>query len=742
MKKVLIMTLATGGGHNYVAATLETVLKKENFDVEKIDPFKEGDPFLNIFISEGYNKMATKTPHLYGKIYKLSDKETTNDMVLKLIRRKSSKNMLSIIEKSNADIIISTHPIITFILGAFKENKKIELPVMSVVTDFIGHYTYTAYHNQIDAYITGSAFTKKDLIKRGVPENKIFAFGIPIIESFYQINESVKKDDVFTVLLMGGSLGLKQMVKVMEEIAGMKSFFRIIVVCGKDTSLKETLDNKYLGKEKDFNKEIEIYGFTDEVSNLMDQSDLMITKPGGLTVSEAIAKRLPVLIPFMIPGQEEENANLLEIEGAGIKLDDIKNIASTVSLLKERPYLLNSMRSNMEMMAKTHSLEAVVQKAIELSNGKYENEKSEDVDRKKILILYGGFSRGAIETAASFKDEFLSQGVTVETLDFLKWIAPHLQKTIKWLYWSFYRSDGNKDKIVESARKMTLNIFDDWGMRIYMPIFKRYMDRFNPDMMIALFSPWEILGEIYKKKYKPDLKIAACTFVLPKSSKVVDRNIDVYLVQNEAIEKRLIELNVEKDKIVSMKLPIGAKLEKGQSEKYLESLIENEGNPILVLLGDESDSLPESRSFFDWIDESGWATIVLTGENRQLNKLLNEEKYQNIVPIKSVEEISDLVGAADMIVSKYYYITALEALASKTPFLAYGSYDEIQNLNDPIATLKAADEEQLKILLKSWIKDPNFKKEVIKEVDIKFEWYKENYKKSQGIEKIVSQIYQ
>ena len=736
MIKVMLMTLSTGGGHNYAAVSLETKLREKGFDTVRVDPYREHDRLMDLVIARGYNTIARTSPGLYGQIYRLSDRGSSHDAFLKLIRRKSEKMILELIRTHRPDVIVSTHPILTYILGAARSEGKTQVPVMAVVTDFGGHYSYMAYHRWIDAYITGSAHTKRDLIRRGASENKVFAYGIPIREEFYNPPDESQRDGVFTVLLMGGSMGVKLMGRVMEELVKLPEYFRILAVCGNDTSLRESLDRRYAGRGDLFNKEITIYGFTSEVARLMDASNLMISKPGGLTVSEAIAKRMPMLIPYMIPGQEEENATLLDQEGAGLQLKDISEVAPTVSLLMKKPFLLSSMRSNMAALASTHSLEAVVEMAGRLAS--QPPEEKTDSSKTGVLICYGGFSRGNIESARALRDRFRLEGITAEAVDLIESMSPTMHRALKRYYMSMMRSADFLYDLVDGARKIRPNVLDQLGLRIYLPWFSRAVERYNPRMLISFHPPWSILGGQYKERRRPDMRLVVCHPEVPTHGKNIHRAVDTYLVPGPEVREALIRLGVSPGRVLEMDLPMGEQLDMHRSDCYLKSLVRDSSRPVAVFLGDEPGSVPESPVFYQWLEDSGWQAVVLTGDNRTLERSLESGDYKNVVGIRSVDQVSDLIGAADLLVGYPYYITALEAMVSRTPFAAYGPDDGKTGSADRYVIFRASGEKDLNLLMKRWLTEPEFRREKLTELDSTLQEYRQRWSEPEILENLLA----
>lgn len=153
----------------------------------------------------------------------------------------------------------------------------------------------------------------------------------------------------FPILLMAGSLGHKSMEKVLKRVVSMEGNYRVLVVCGKNKELKKSIQRKYYNLIK-CNKII-LYGFTNDIPNIMENSDIIITKPGGLTVSEAIAKKLPMIIPYYIPGHEKENLDFLVKNGLAIYVDKIDNIKKLLKFVMENPKELDDIRKSMEKLS-------------------------------------------------------------------------------------------------------------------------------------------------------------------------------------------------------------------------------------------------------------------------------------------------------------------------------------------------------------------------------------------------------
>lgn len=362
MNKVIIFSASTGQGHNQVAEALKVELENKGSNVIIIEPLKEASKALNILVSDGYKILATKMPKMYGKMYKLSNDEVINKSVTKVFISTVKDKIKEILFNEAPDLVISTHAFIVKVMCSIKQEAKVDTPFISVVTDYLPHESYIS--DLVDAYIVGSTYTKMGIVEKGINPNKVYVYGIPIKRRFLEQNEAQRKDSIFTILLMGGSMGVTSIKKALKNLITVKEDLKIIVVCGNNDQLKKSLQDKY--SDCKYNKSIEILGYTNNIPELMDLSDVIITKPGGLTVTEALVKNIPMIIPYFIPGQEEENAKVLVDAGAALKVDSIKELDDVVEKLMNEPDAIISLKDNMNKISKYYSLDDAIELCFEL----------------------------------------------------------------------------------------------------------------------------------------------------------------------------------------------------------------------------------------------------------------------------------------------------------------------------------------------------------------------------------------
>lgn len=367
-KKVLIFTASTGQGHNAVAESLRVELKKEGYQVCVMEPIKEKSEQLGKMVDDGYRVLATKIPFVYSGLYKISNLERLDNTMNRVLVELMDKTMLEIIETYEPALIITTHPLLVKPISDLIEEGIIKSKFLSVITDFQAHQAYFCDH--VDGYIVGCEHTKANLTERGIDEAKIYVYGIPIRRDFTNV-KYVKQSDKFTVLIMGGSMGVRGMKKAFKQLLKINQPIKIMAVCASNENLKESLTE--IKEQYEGECELEIYGFVQNINKLMAAADVIVTKPGGLTVTEALNMKVPMIIPYYIPGQEEENTEIMSRAGVAIKTET-KDTVAVIKTLLNQPGILEYMRANIEKMTANYSIDNTISLCIQLIQSYNEQE--------------------------------------------------------------------------------------------------------------------------------------------------------------------------------------------------------------------------------------------------------------------------------------------------------------------------------------------------------------------------------
>ena len=371
---ILIFTASTGGGHKRAAAAIEAKINtlSPETEVNVVDGMKAIGKFYDKTVCKGYHIMATKTPSVYGKLYRLTDESKPIAKAVVKSNEIMATKLLEVIEKYNPDIIIICHAFITNMVSRLKGKGKIRAKVISLITDYDSHRTYISPN--IDAFVLAEPQMKRKLCEEyDVPESKIFPLGIP---TFDRSSVSETKEEIChrerlnpnlpIVLMMAGSFGVTGVLDFYEQLAKKSDKIQIVVITGRNIRLFDHLDKKI--QELGTSKNTKLLYFVDNVEDYMHIADLIVTKPGGLTVTESIACNLPMAIYSAFPGQEADNVDFLLKQNAAFLVDK-KNGADEILELLRSPEKLNSMKESCRRLALPNAAEDIFNLAKKLYGG-------------------------------------------------------------------------------------------------------------------------------------------------------------------------------------------------------------------------------------------------------------------------------------------------------------------------------------------------------------------------------------
>ena len=364
--KILIFYASYGGGHLNAAKSIHDCLKNDykdkNRDVELIECMKYVNKVLEKMTTKAYNEMAKKMPWAWGRIYSDSQRGP-----LAHITSRSNKIMaiklLRLLREKQPDLIISTHPFGSQMCSYLKRKGKISAKIATIMTDFAPHDQWLVGSDDTDYYFVAHENMKKYLLRKGIPNTKVFATGIPLSSRFLKefnndkiFKELNLKPDKKTILFFGGGefgLGKTRTVEIFEGFVKYCKDMQIIAISGKNEKMKlafEKIVSKYERKDT-----ILVFEYTSQVPEFMSISDLVVTKPGGLTTTESLASHLPMVIINPIPGQEEKNAKFLVKNGIAIWIKKEDNVIEVLENLFSHPETLETMKENTKKLAKLHS---------------------------------------------------------------------------------------------------------------------------------------------------------------------------------------------------------------------------------------------------------------------------------------------------------------------------------------------------------------------------------------------------
>lgn len=370
MKKIMIAYCQYGGGHLSAAKNIKEYIEQNYPDTEILlfDFMKYISKIVDKVCGSTYSKIITNIPWLWGKIY-YHTQEPVFEKIISLSNKVFAYKLLKLIKDFKPDVIISTHFFVGHMCSMLKKKGKLTCNLANVITDYgVDPYNeWISGHKFIDYIFVPHSEMKSKLIEKGVLPEKLFATGIPISNRFLckfnkkEILESLNfSEDKKTILFFGGGeqgLGKSKTIFILEVLASKYKDIQIIAVAGKNENLKNTFDKIVSDNHRE--ADIKVLGFTDKVPEFMHISDIVITKPGGLTSTESLVSNLPLIAINPIPGQETDNAEFLEKKGAAIWLKDEKDFIYVLNTLLRNDIHLQKMKENIEEIRKPDSTQNI-----------------------------------------------------------------------------------------------------------------------------------------------------------------------------------------------------------------------------------------------------------------------------------------------------------------------------------------------------------------------------------------------
>ena len=368
--RVLILSVTAGQGHHQTAKAIMTYLQEKNIECVMLDTFEYINPILSESIAKGYLISTKFTPAVYGNLYRLAEKkEKTNSKfsMSKLVNSMLSRKLITYIKEYGPDIVVCTHIFAAQIITQLK-NKDLGYKSIGIITDFTIHPFWE--DTDLDFYITANESLNWQAMKKGIPLEKIKPIGIPIHEKFAkkiekrEARKMLNIEDKTTILVMSGSMGYGNVIKNIGRLDRLDMDMQILSVCGNNKSLKKRID-ALKTKHKIYN-----YGFVDNVHVMMDAATCIVTKPGGLTVSESLAKGIPMILINPIPGQEERNVEFLLNNGVAIKTSSTFPVDEAVFQLMSDGSRRQNLKQRIQSMGKPNATRDFTEFIIEITKNK------------------------------------------------------------------------------------------------------------------------------------------------------------------------------------------------------------------------------------------------------------------------------------------------------------------------------------------------------------------------------------
>lgn len=348
--KALILSTNTGGGHNAAGKALLEALRARGIETRMRDILLFSGKKNSKIVCDTYVNLTTKAPALFGLAYQAGKFISTSKYksVVYYANRPAAKRLAEYIEKNGFDAVLMPHLFPAETLTAARRNFGLSVKSYAVATD----YTCIPFWEETepDYFFIPHADLKAEFLKAGIPEEKLIVTGIPVSRRFTQ--RKPKKEARASLglplegklfLIMTGSMGygnVDSLVSKLLSLCGEEEY--IVVLGGNNIAMKSALREKFYGKN------VRIIDYTSKVDVYMDACDILFTKPGGLTSTEAAAKCVPLVHTAPIPGCENQNANFFSAHGFSITEENIDSLAERAYQLCQDEAALSRMRAAQE----------------------------------------------------------------------------------------------------------------------------------------------------------------------------------------------------------------------------------------------------------------------------------------------------------------------------------------------------------------------------------------------------------
>jgi len=358
-KRVLLLSASAGAGHVRAAEALlqDFAAHPDVSEAVHWDVLKYTTPFFRHVYSKVYLDLVNRAPKILGLVYDQTDKPWKHEKRRLLIDKSNARPFIEALQKFQPDVVVCTHFTPSFLISDLVERGEFFVRPAIVVTDMDCHAMWLAHH--YEHYFVALDETHAYLERMGISPSRITTSGIPIDPVFRQAKDQqatrqkLGLGNRFTLLVSAGGFGVGPVESILQELLNLQTPVQIVAIAGKSESLKTKLERL----AKTTGPKVKLYpiGFTRQMDEYMAASDILISKPGGLTTSESMARGLPMCIVNPIPGQEQRNSDHLLEASVAIKSTNLPTLAWKIDRLLQTPGRFEAMRKNAQLFGRPNA---------------------------------------------------------------------------------------------------------------------------------------------------------------------------------------------------------------------------------------------------------------------------------------------------------------------------------------------------------------------------------------------------
>jgi processive 1,2-diacylglycerol beta-glucosyltransferase len=370
-KRILVLSASVGAGHLRAAQAVELALRelKPEAHIENHDVMEFTNGVFRRLYAKSYLDLVNRAPYVLGYFYDLMDRQPSpqqkSDRLRRLVEKLNLRKLLKFLRSQPWDVVVNTHFLPAEMIAQLKHKEEFTAPQFTVTTDFETHRLWV--NQPCERYFTATAEGAAYLAHLGVPRETIEVTGIPIHPAFARAHDRAEllakhqlSGDRPVVLQLAGGFGVGPIEKIYRTLLEVDAPLEIIVVSGRNEALRAELTEI----EVPSGHHAHVLGFTDVMHELMAVADLVVTKPGGLTSSEALASGAAMVIVNPIPGQEARNSDYLLEHGAAIKVNNTATLSHKLTELLRNPERLTRLKSAAKSLSRPQAAIDVARQAL------------------------------------------------------------------------------------------------------------------------------------------------------------------------------------------------------------------------------------------------------------------------------------------------------------------------------------------------------------------------------------------
>jgi processive 1,2-diacylglycerol beta-glucosyltransferase len=372
--RILVLSASVGAGHLRASEAVELALRQTVPDatVKNIDVLELTTRVFRRFYGKLYLDLVNKAPHVLGYFYDLMDQPSRSgknrgDRVRLAVEKLNLKPFLRLLTGEPWDLAINTHFLPAEIIASLRKQGKIDLPQTTATTDFETHRLWV--NQPCDRYFTATLEGALYLQHWGVPARDTLATGIPVHPVFAEPKDRAAcckrqglAGDRPVVLQLAGGFGVGPVEKLYRALLAVEEPIELVAATGRNEQVKADLATVPVPARH----RVKIMGFTREIDELMAVADLVVSKPGGLTTSEVLARGAVMVIVNPIPGQESRNSDYLLESGAAVKVNNAATLPFKLTALLRDKKRLEWLRANVRRIARPRAAFTVVEESLKL----------------------------------------------------------------------------------------------------------------------------------------------------------------------------------------------------------------------------------------------------------------------------------------------------------------------------------------------------------------------------------------